>query len=111
MGWIAHRKWKEIKQQPSTAGPGNMLGCCLLSFYFLEAIHTIRPVHEVRHGDPVPHGVGLGPCWGQGIWSTCSCQPMTWCSQLFWIVFLAVKVPYTRLEIFEWQVSVSAASS
>ena len=43
MGWMAHRKWKEIKQQPGTAGPGNMLGCCLLSFHFLWAIHPIRP--------------------------------------------------------------------
>ena len=41
---MAHRKWKEIKQQPGTAGPGNMLGCCLLSFNFLWAIHPIRPV-------------------------------------------------------------------
>ena len=32
---IAHRKWKETKQVPDTAGPGNMLGCCLISFHFL----------------------------------------------------------------------------
>ena len=44
MGLMAHRKWKEIKQQPGTAGSGNMLGCCLLSFHFLWAIHPIRPV-------------------------------------------------------------------
>ena len=25
---IAHRKWKETKLHPGTAGPGNMLGCC-----------------------------------------------------------------------------------
>ena len=24
---LPHRKWKETKQQPGTAGPGNMLGC------------------------------------------------------------------------------------
>ena len=35
---MAHRKWKETKQQPGTAGPGNMLGCCLVSFLFLWAI-------------------------------------------------------------------------
>ena len=35
---IAHRKWKEIKLQPGTAGPGNMLGCCFFSFHFLWAI-------------------------------------------------------------------------
>ena len=31
---MAHRKWKETKQQPDTAGPGNMLGCCLIYFHF-----------------------------------------------------------------------------
>jgi len=30
MGWMAHQKWKEAKQLPGTAGPGNMLGCCLI---------------------------------------------------------------------------------
>ena len=40
---LPHRKWKEIKQQPGTAGSGNMLGCCLLSFHVLWAIHPIRP--------------------------------------------------------------------
>ena len=47
MGWMAQRKWKEIKQEPGTAGPGNMLGCSLLSFHFLWAIHPIRPVVRV----------------------------------------------------------------
>ena len=31
---LPHRKWKAIKQQPGTAGPGNMLGCCLIYFHF-----------------------------------------------------------------------------
>ena len=44
MGWMAQRKWKEIKQQPGTAGPGNMLGCCFISFHFRCDIHPIRPV-------------------------------------------------------------------
>ena len=35
---MAHRKWKETKQQPGTAGPGNMLGWCLVSFHFLWSI-------------------------------------------------------------------------
>ena len=35
---MAHRKWKETKLQPGTAGPGNMLGCCLFSFHILWAI-------------------------------------------------------------------------
>ena len=43
---MAHRKWYENKQPPGTAGPGNMLGCCLVSFYFLWAIHPIRPLQS-----------------------------------------------------------------
>ena len=35
---MGHRKWKETKRQPGTAGPGNMLGGCLVSFHFLWAI-------------------------------------------------------------------------
>ena len=35
---MAHRKWKETKHQPGTAGPDNKLGCCLVSFHFLWAI-------------------------------------------------------------------------
>ena len=49
MGLMAHRKLKEIKQQPGKSGPGNMLGCCLLSFYFLWAINPIRPVVGAPH--------------------------------------------------------------
>ena len=32
---MAHRIRKETKQQPGTAGPGNMLDCFLVSFHFL----------------------------------------------------------------------------
>ena len=35
---IAHSIWKETMQEPGTAGPGIMLGCCLVSFHFLWAI-------------------------------------------------------------------------
>ena len=42
---MAHRKWKETKVQPATAGPGNMLGCCLVSFHFLWAILCTQAVH------------------------------------------------------------------
>ena len=42
---MAHRKWKETKLQPGTAGPGNMLGCCLVSFHFLWAILSTSTVH------------------------------------------------------------------
>ena len=36
-----HRKTKETEQQPGTAEPGNMLGCCLNSFHFLWAILSL----------------------------------------------------------------------
>ena len=39
-----YRKWKETKQQPGTAGPGNMLSCSLVSFHFLWAILWPHPV-------------------------------------------------------------------
>ena len=35
---MARRIWKETKQEPGTAGPGNMLGCCFVSFHFLWAV-------------------------------------------------------------------------
>ena len=48
---IAHRIWKETKQDPGTAGPGNMLGCCLISFHFLWAILSTSTVLQGQdHG-------------------------------------------------------------
>ena len=41
---IAHRIWKETKQRPGTAGPDNMIGCCLVSFHFLWAILSTSTV-------------------------------------------------------------------
>ena len=41
---IAHRKWKETKLQPGTAGPGNMLGSRLVSFHFLSVILSTSTV-------------------------------------------------------------------
>ena len=41
---ITHRIWKGTKQEPGTAGPGNMLGCCLVSFHFLSAILSTSTV-------------------------------------------------------------------
>ena len=32
---MASRIWKETKQEPGTAVPGNMIGCCLISLHFL----------------------------------------------------------------------------
>ena len=47
---MAHRKWKETKQEPGTAGPGNMLGCCLVSLHFLCYILCSRSVGLTRRG-------------------------------------------------------------
>ena len=41
---LPHRKWREIKQQPGTAGPGNMLGCCLIYFHFRWGKLSMRTV-------------------------------------------------------------------
>ena len=38
MGWVAHRKWKEIKQVPSMLPGTAVPGCSLVSFHFLWAI-------------------------------------------------------------------------
>ena len=48
---IAYRKWKEIKLQPGTGGPGNMLGSCLVSFHFLWAILCPQAVHTLQTTD------------------------------------------------------------
>ena len=45
---MAHRIWKETKQHPGTAGPDNMLGCCLVSFHFLCAILSTSTVYLFR---------------------------------------------------------------
>ena len=42
---MAYRKWKETKVHPGTAGPGNMLGCSLVSFHFLWAIPCPQAVY------------------------------------------------------------------
>ena len=41
MGWMANRKWKEIKQQPSMLPGPAVPGCCLVSFHFLWTIHPV----------------------------------------------------------------------
>ena len=43
---MANRKWIETEQQPDTAEPGNMLGCCLNYFHFLWAILSTSTVEE-----------------------------------------------------------------
>ena len=44
---MAQRKRKDTKQQPGTAEPGNMLGCCLISFHSLWAILSTSTVHRI----------------------------------------------------------------
>ena len=44
MGWMAHRKWKKIKLQPSMLPGPAVPGSCLASFHFRWGIHPIRPV-------------------------------------------------------------------
>ena len=41
---MAHRIWKETKQETGTAGPGNTLGCCLVSLHFLWTILSLSTV-------------------------------------------------------------------
>ena len=41
---MAHRIWIETKQEPGTAGKGNLLGCCLVSFHFLWTILSTSTV-------------------------------------------------------------------
>ena len=50
---MAHRIWKETKQLPGTAGPGNMLGSCLVLFPFpvghpMSAGCTVLEKHQVK---------------------------------------------------------------
>ena len=53
---MAHRKWEKTKQQPGTAGPGNMLGCCLISFHFLWVILSTSTVERGdQNVSPTPH--------------------------------------------------------
>ena len=50
MEWMSHRKQKDTKQQPGTAGHGNILGCCLVSFSFLcdiDSIHSVLSPHNM----------------------------------------------------------------
>ena len=48
---MAHRKWKEMKQQPSLLPGPAVPGCCLIYLHFLWAILPIRPVLCFERGD------------------------------------------------------------
>ena len=47
MGWMAHRKWKEIKLQPSMLPGPAVPDSCLAYFHFRWAIHPICPVWKL----------------------------------------------------------------
>ena len=68
---MAHRKWKANKQEPGTAERGNMLGCCLVSFHFLWAIHPIRPVQPADIGWPTGNAKKLSSSQAQLGQATC----------------------------------------
>ena len=42
--WLSHREQIETKQQPDTAWPSSIPGCCLVYLRFLCNIHSIHPV-------------------------------------------------------------------
>ena len=44
---MAHRISKETKQEPGTAGSGNMLGCCFVALHFLWAILSTSTVDKI----------------------------------------------------------------
>ena len=50
MECMSQRKQKETTQQPDTAGPGNILGCCLVSLCFPCDIHPVHPVQPADIG-------------------------------------------------------------
>ena len=53
---MAHRIWKETKQHPATAEPGNMLGSCLVSFHFLWTILSTSTVQAKSTVYKFPYG-------------------------------------------------------
>ena len=97
---MAHRKWKEIKQQPGTAGPGNMLGCYLLSFHFLWAIHPIRPVNwqngRAVTGSPEPSQAAQNGAYSNWLKYFCNTLWLNFNFQL--TTFQAEKLPCRKAE-------------
>ena len=45
---MAHRKRKDPKLQPGTAGPGSMIGSCLVSFHFLYRADGVDGPQEME---------------------------------------------------------------
>ena len=46
---MAHRKWKEFKQQKSMLPGSAVPGCCLVSFHFLWATLSMGTVQNEYH--------------------------------------------------------------
>ena len=67
MGWMAHRKWIESKQQSSMLPGPAVPGCCLISFHFLWDIHPIRPALHLNGYNLQACGVTRSKVWEQ-IW-------------------------------------------
>ena len=49
---MAHRKWKEIKQQPRLLPGPAVPGCSLISFHFLRAILCLQAVVNFSRTEP-----------------------------------------------------------
>ena len=66
---MAHRKWNEIKQQPSMLPGPAVPDCSLVSFYFLWAILSTGTVHYLIDELIVPPGIAPeGPFpFGEGV--------------------------------------------
>ena len=58
---MSRRKWRETKQQPSRAGSGHQISCCLVSLHFLCDILSGRPVHAPINSARCPPP-RFGPC-------------------------------------------------
>ena len=83
MEWMSHRKRKETKHQPGTGGPGNILGCCSVSFPFLCDIHSAHPVQGGWGGCRTGNGNKLKAtakhvAWPSSAWQLLSFFPFTY---------------------------------
>ena len=85
---LPHRKWNEIKQQPGTAGPGNLLGCCLIYFHFrwgklfTLTVFISKVLYKNITTDRTPHSVHLWTFQARGVYCNyldsyphCRCRP------------------------------------
>ena len=71
---ITHRKWKETKLHPGTAGPGNRLGFCIVSFHFLWAILCPQAVQR---------GINKHLKYTYEFWGNCDMTHLIICTLIF----------------------------